>query len=331
MPLTNFPNGLSSFGVPLIGGGGLLPYSGTYFFVKPYSGNDGNNGKSPAKALKTLARALALATADKGDVVYMIAESNTAALTSDYQTAALDWNKDGVHLIGVNAGPIMSHRSRIAALSTVLDIADLFTVSADGCLIANLEIIYSLSGATSAATRAMVVSGQRNHITNCHIGGIGHLDQDDAAARSLTVTGAENYFSNDYIGLDTVLRTNALGEMEIQAAGNRNVFDNCIINSMCGATTFKAVLMNTVGSSAHSATWFRNTMFCACQNRSGTLIPTGALIFSYAGAVFINGGGAFGYTDMCTADNANVYVLSNSGLAADIVDAGVARGVDVAS
>jgi hypothetical protein len=327
----SFGAGLPTWnGIPMINTG-IPPFTGKYFYVKPYTGSDGNPGRSPDKPFKTLTKALDAATENKGDTVFLVQETNTAGTTTDYQSVALDWDKDGVNLIGIGPGPMMGHRSRIAALSTSLAIADLFTVSANNCLISNLEIYYGVAGATSAATRAMVVSGMRNRISNCQISGIGHLDQDDAAARSLTVTGAENLFQHCYVGLDTVLRTNALGEMEIQAAGNRNIFEDCIINSMCGATTFKAVLMNTVGSSAHSATWFKNTMFCACQNRTGCLVPTGAIIFAYAGAVFINGGGAFGFTDMSTADNANVYVLSHSGLAADIVDAGVARGVDIAA
>src|SRR3990172_5208195 len=92
--------------------------TGKVWFVKPSTGSDGNTGKTPAKALKTLAKAQSLATADKGDVVYMVAESNTAASTTDYQSSVLAWAKDGVHLIGLDSNPFLGQRARISNLST---------------------------------------------------------------------------------------------------------------------------------------------------------------------------------------------------------------------
>jgi len=63
MTLTNFPNGVSSFGIPQIsngersGGGSVF---GKTYFVDPTNGVDGNKGTSPDKALATLTRAFVL-------------------------------------------------------------------------------------------------------------------------------------------------------------------------------------------------------------------------------------------------------------------------------
>jgi hypothetical protein len=161
--------------------GSPFPTQGKVFFVKPYSGSDGNSGRSPKKAFKTLVKALASATANQNDVVYLMAEGNSASLTTDYQAAALDWNKDGVHLIGVGSGAMIGGRSRIGQLSTVKTIEDLFTVSADNCFIANIEVFQGVASSTATLERAVVVSGQRNHFVNCQFSGIGDTSMDDSA------------------------------------------------------------------------------------------------------------------------------------------------------
>jgi len=176
MPYTNFPNGITSMGVPLPIAPLLGPTQGKYIFVKPYSGVNGNDGLTPATAVKTLAYALSLATANQNDVVFLLAESNTAASTTDYQSSNLDWNKDGVHLIGVNNGTMIGQRSRIAPLSTATAFANLFTVSANNCLIANIEFFQgAMATNPSAASTCVTVSGQRNRLVNCQISGIGEI------------------------------------------------------------------------------------------------------------------------------------------------------------
>lgn len=57
--LTNFPNGLSSFGIPVTGG---IPPSifGNYWFVDTERGSDGNTGKSTSKAFATMTKALSV-------------------------------------------------------------------------------------------------------------------------------------------------------------------------------------------------------------------------------------------------------------------------------
>jgi hypothetical protein len=324
--MTNFENGVSAYGVPLFGGSFVT--QGKAIFVKPSSGLDGNDGLTPATAVKTLVKAKELATANKNDVVYFFSESNTASSTTDYQSSALDWSKDGVHLIGCNNGVMIGSRSRIAQTSTVKTIEDLFTVSADNCLIANMEVFQGVASGTASAPRAVVVSGQRNRFVNCQLSGIGDTSADVAGARSLVVTGAENQLENCYIGLDTVIRGTALGEMEVTASAGRLVMKNCIVNSYTSLSTFKAILMNTVGSSAHAVTFLVNCMLCAEGNRTDAVAPTGAIIFTYAGNVFMKGTGVFGYADVSTLDNANILVYGSSN--ASLVGMGLAGSVDVA-
>jgi len=320
--MTTVSDGLYQYGgVPV--GGMFTP--GKAFFVKPYSGSDANSGKSPNKALKTLAQALSLATADKGDVVYLIAESNTAASTTDYQATALDWNKDGVHLIGIGAAPMIGQRSRIAQLSTVKTIEDLFTVSADNCLIANIEVFQGVTSSTATSPRAMVVSGQRNKIVNCQISGNGDtaLSMDTAGARSLAVTGAENYFKNCYIGLDTSLRATATAEVTV---GNiaRTIFEDCVFNTYTSSTTFKIVTY----TAPDRFILFKNCVLSAINNITSAVAPTGALAAasSVNGQIMLHNSAVYGCDNVTTADDSRVLVFG----AVSAVDSCVAKAVDIA-
>src|SRR6267142_6429892 len=98
--LTNFPNGISSFGVPVLGGFGGIPWNGPYYFVNESIGNDGNAGNAKAP-LKTLDAALLReSNATKGvggrnAVVYFWG--------TQHRSSTLAWNLGSTHLIGIDA------------------------------------------------------------------------------------------------------------------------------------------------------------------------------------------------------------------------------------
>lgn len=65
MSLTNFPNGITSFGIPQIGSG-IMPMIDNskeilYYFVDKRNGSDGYSGRSPSEPLLTIAAAITLA------------------------------------------------------------------------------------------------------------------------------------------------------------------------------------------------------------------------------------------------------------------------------
>ena len=308
--------------------GSPLMTQGNIFYVKPFTGSNNSDGKTPATAFKTLACALSNATANQNDVVVMFAESNTAGNTTDYQSVNLAWNKDMVHLIGVNAGGASSMRSRVAPLSTAAIFYNLFTLSASGCLIQNIEFYQGamLTSAAAAAT-CVTVSGSRNHFVNCQISGIGDTTLDFAGSNSLTLSGSENTFDNCYIGLDTVLRATSVTEVILSGAPARNVFRKCFFRTYTSSTAFKLI---TIPTTADRFTLLENCYFTAAQNITSAVVPTGVIgITTMNGTVLVMNPFVFGPAQIVTADNAYVQVLGLNGLATGHLT-GIAQGVDAA-
>lgn len=301
MGLTNFPNGLSSFGVPVLPG---MPqvFTGNYWFVKPISGLDGNSGKSPQQALKTLSRALAMATANNNDVVFLISEGDSASATTDYQAVTLDWNKSLTHLIGVSAPSKWSNRARIAQLSTATAVSPLFKLSANACYIANVGIFQGVADATSLI--AMQVTGQHNVIDTCSIQGIGNATQVTAGAMDLQLYGAaENEFINCLIGTDTIARDQTC--IGINAVVNatptpatRNYFRDCQLDAYLSNAGYPHVTIGAAGIDRElvferSMFWAKSTNKAISQTSVFSIpaITQGAIVLKDTSA-FTDGGAA---------------------------------------
>ncbi len=303
----------------------ILPTQGQVYWVRPNTGSDSADGLSAGSAFKTLLKALQSATANQNDVVLFCAESNTASRTTDYQAATLDWNKDLVHLIGVNGGPFLGQRSRISNLASAAALAPMVKVSANGCLFSSLELFQGTPGSGTTSV-ALEVTGQRNTFANCQISGNGDLTAvtDVAGSRSLKLSGSENLFKGCYIGLDTVLRATQTAEVEI-LTGARNTFVDCQFESYTSLSTFKAV---TIATTCDRWMKFKNCEFTAVQNITSATAPTGAIgITTMNGQSYCVNPYVQGYAQIVTADNAYVQVLGFNGDATGH-KIGIAQGVD---
>jgi len=309
--------------------------TGNIFYVDPQSGSDSNNGAAPATGnqvgvgpFRTLAAALAACTDGNNDVVYLIAKSNTASQTTAYQSANLNWSKSLTHLIGVNGGPMLGQRSRIAPLSTATAFANLFTVSGHGCLIQNIEFFQGqMATNPSAASTCVTNSGQRTRFVNCQISGIGHSDLDDSGSNSLTITGGECIFQHCYIGLDTVIRATSVTEVVISGSPARIIFEECHFETYTSGSTFKMV---SIGTGVDRFVKFKNCEFLAVQNITSAVAPTGLIgITTMNGQVMITGCTMYGFAQYVTADNAYVQMLGIDGTATGHL-IGITQGVDAA-
>lgn len=327
--MTDYQNGVSSYGIPLIGPQGVTTQGNSYF-VNKRTGSDGNVGTSIKKPFQTLTKALSMCVANQNDVVYIESSSNTASDTTQYLTANLDWNKDGVHLVGINNGSFIGQRSRISANSTSAPtaFANLFTVSANNCLISNIEFFQGAMGTDpSAASTCVTVSGQRNRFVNCQISGIGDSTLDDAGSNSLTITGGENMFQHCYIGLDTVIRATSVTEVVISGTPARTVFEDCQFETYTSGSTFKMV---SIATGVDRFVKFKNCEFHAVQNITSAVAPTGLIgITTMNGEVLMINPYMYGFAQYVTADNAYVQMLGHDGTATGHL-IGIAKSVDAA-
>ncbi len=72
---------------------------GDTFFVDYRNGSDGNSGKEPDKAVKTLSRAYALCTSNNNDAIFIDGDQTVT------ETAMIDWSKNRIHVYGCNGIP----------------------------------------------------------------------------------------------------------------------------------------------------------------------------------------------------------------------------------
>lgn len=301
--ITNFPNGLSSWGVPVLPTG--LPVGGNVFFFNPAAANNGD-GLSPATAFNDFVTAYAALTANQNDILFYMADSSGATLT-----AAVTWDKDYTHLIGLGAPTRVATRARFFA-GSALTASPFWTISASGCIFHN---IYIFQGVASASAKINVsVTGQRNHFSHVHFAGGGHATGAIDGACSLKVDGgAENEFINCTMGVDTAEATSGYSAILFDGSATRNWFENCIIQAYPAAAQTGVALVELADTSAvdrwtefKDCRFFSNSTNKAVALASAFVIPAG---HTTTATIFISGNSRLlGATDWDASDRAILYL-----------------------
>jgi len=140
MSITNFPDGISSFGVPLLGNGGIPTTTGNYYFVDSGTGSSSNPG-TKSKPMATINQAYDLCTAANGDVIIVFpghAENIASATSLVLDTA-------GVSIIGLGRG-------RNRPVLTFTATASRIPISADNISVSNLVFDASIAAIVSGVT-----------------------------------------------------------------------------------------------------------------------------------------------------------------------------------
>ncbi len=173
MSLTKFPNGISSFGVPVLGGGGLIPTTtGSYYFVDSATGSSSNEGLTPDRPMATINQAVDKATANVGDVIIVMpnhAENLAAA-------GALTLDVAGLTVVGLGAGaqrPNLTHTA---------DAADINITGADTVL-RNITITSN----TADVTASLDIDA-----TNVWLDGVEWIEGSALCFVDVIVTGGDN-------------------------------------------------------------------------------------------------------------------------------------------
>lgn len=249
MPLTNYQFGITSFGIPVFGS--LPAIRGTYFFVDAYQGSDGNRGITRNKPFATLDKAYAACTTGIGDGIVIMSGGTTATNTTATLSAALDWTKHGITMVGIGAPTYQFQRARISNLSTVLTMANLITVSGNNNTFLNLMFINE--GSNAAALGGIKATGARNYFGNCHFAGTTNgTPAVLTGTYAMYLSGAEETtFEKCVFGTDTVDMDGSQADTGIVKLGGgtaRALFRNCILQSYWSYSNSTCGLVHWVGS-----------------------------------------------------------------------------------
>ncbi len=213
--------------------------TGNSWFVSETTGSDHNSG-SAQRPFATLDAAISHAVANNNDVVYLIGSS--------HRTTTLNWNKNGVSLVGL-AAPSDNDRARISS-SGPAAFSPLVNVAGQGCSFVNLGTFHGgFTGATGSQV-CWAEAGGRNFYSNVQF--LGGGDATTAALpgmRSLTIAGSgENLFAGCTIGLDTIVRASTgNASLELLSGTARNIMRECVFQANVSAA---ADVHITVGAAA---------------------------------------------------------------------------------
>lgn len=287
MGLTNFPGGISSFGIPVFPGVGDV-FTGSVFFVcnaTNANGSNGNAGTKPDQPLASIDYAIGLCTANKGDVIYVL-PGHVETITAAAGVAA---DVAGVSIIGVGSGrlrPVVNYTTAVGAS---------FDVTAANVRVRNL--VFTPIG-FDAITAAINVQAADFVLEDCDMQHANATNQatlgilTNASGTRLTVRNSRFYGTSD-AGTNAAIRivggdghriennvfsgayASGTGPIEnvTTACTNTIVKDNCINNLTASCTKAMVFVAGSTGQIS------RNYM----QILSGTAPITGAAM-SWTGA-----------------------------------------------
>jgi len=151
MGLTNYSNGISSFGIPVLPTVGSVT-TGSVFFVHSGTGSDGNSGKDTNHPFATIDYAIGKCTANKGDIIYVMAGHSEDPLVSITADVA------GISIIGLGNG---SDRPTI----TFGALAATLAISAASVKVMNIR--FDLGAVATTVTNAINITADSAEIIGC--------------------------------------------------------------------------------------------------------------------------------------------------------------------
>jgi hypothetical protein len=193
--ITNFPYGVTSFGIPVLGSGGGIPLTNTgghYWFVSSMLGNNGNSG-SFSSPFATLSYALGISGLQANDTIVVL-EGHTENVTA---AAGILCSVAGVDIVGQGAGigiPTITFKTATTAT---------FKITGAGTTISGIKFV---SGINSLVTtldiqaKGVVIQGNvfQDDGTNTALSFIDFAGASANASDGTKILG--NYFYNPTAG-----------------------------------------------------------------------------------------------------------------------------------
>lgn len=276
MGLTNFPNGITSFGVPVMGGANLIPATtGSYFFVNSGTGSNSHSGKTALEAFATIDYAIGKCTASKGDVI-IVMPGHTETISA---AGGITADVAGITIVGLGNGGLKPTITFSATASTfaisaanvtvkniittisIDEVVSMFNISGADCTLDGVDFRpYGALGATGQARQFAAITGDRCTIQNCT-----HRQYTAAGAAQVWITtnatDGHKILNNDVMILaNAATGSHWIGSSaaptEIEIVGNRVLFLGGTITGVITLTTGATGLIshNVLGSGTAVAT-----------------------------------------------------------------------------
>lgn len=271
MGVTNFPDGVASFGLPVFPGA-PRPYTGKAYFVCNRTGSGGSNGNSglkPTEPLATLAAAISKVTANNDDVIFVLSGHAENVATA----AAIACSTAGFSIVGLGNG-------RNRPTFTWTGTAGTWTVSSANVSIANC--IFVGTGVDAVVTMFAVTGDDCTFVGNqfdCAITSF-------VALLGITVTGTDRFsFLNNHVyGRAAANMTNFL-----QIVGSSGKQKDYVIqgNSITGNYTTTLGAINNITAACTDIVIRDNVIV----NRTASATKAIVLLTGSTGMVMDNGFG----------------------------------------
>ncbi len=264
MGVTNFPNGVGSFGLPVFPGASR-PYTGKAYFVNGntnFNGSNGNSGLKPTEPFATLAYAVTQVTANNDDVIYVLA-GHTEAISS---AAIVACATAGFSIVGLGNGrsrPVFTWSGVVGATWTVaganvtidncvfigtgLDaITTMFAITGDDCTFQNCE--FDIGITSFVPLLGITITGtDRFRFLNNHVHGAAVAN----CTNFIQIVGSSGK-QKDYVFAGNVVKgnfTTTLGVINniTTAMVNIVVRDNTFVNGTTSSTKCIVLLTGSTG------------------------------------------------------------------------------------
>ena len=239
MGYTNYPNGATSFGVPIFPGAGVIPPTlGNIFFVDSGIGSNSYDGTTPARPKATINQAIDLCTANQGDTIVVLpghAETISSATGLVVDVA-------GINIIGLGHGrnrPVISFDNTASRIP----------ISADNVLVQGLVFL----GAVADIVSGMTITGDDVTLRGCdfEVGSaiLEFLQMLDIDAATRVIVEHCRFIASATAGTNNAIRLDATVDCMIRNCEFRGDFTTAAISGNAGsaaASTNAAVIGNLI-------------------------------------------------------------------------------------
>lgn len=295
-------------GIPALAGIPFHPLA-KYYFVDATNGSDGNDGRTLDKSLATIAAAEAKCVANHHDTVFLV------GISTNTLSAALDWDKNYTHLIGICAPTRSAKRARIFQLSSLTNASPLLNITASGCIFKNFYVSQGVAD-TGSLRCVGVTSCNYNYFEDVHMLGGGNDTNAIDGACSLYMNGAgRNTFKNcTFGGQNIAMGTGGLAILFGSTASGQNFFEDCYIKLHIDHAN--AALVELTGqASVDRMTVFKNCLFYSGSVNQGTTMASAFVIpvsHSITARILLINCAGYGFADWDASARNVVYLTGGT-------------------